>query len=61
MQIRPQSHDVVAGPLKLALATIHEGLFDIRHKFTIGRVFEPIDLLNSALKDYFGIKKPRIA
>lgn len=51
----------VAGPLKLALATIHEGLFEIRHKFTIGRVFEPIDLLNSALKDYFGIKKPRIA
>jgi 4-hydroxythreonine-4-phosphate dehydrogenase len=51
----------VAGPLKLALATIHEGLFEIRHKFTIGCVFEPIDLLNSALKDYFGIKKPRIA
>ncbi len=51
----------VAGPLKLALATIHEGLFDIRHKFTIGCVFEPIDLLNSALKDYFGVKKPRIA
>ncbi|MBL7214077.1 MAG: 4-hydroxythreonine-4-phosphate dehydrogenase PdxA [Phycisphaerae bacterium] len=51
----------VAGPLKLALATIHEGLFELRHKFTIGRVFEPIDLLNSALKDYFEIKKPRIA
>lgn len=51
----------VAGPLKLALATIHEGLFEIRHKFTIGRVFEPIDLLNSALKDYFGVKNPHIA
>ena len=51
----------VAGPLKLALATIHEGLFDIRHKFTIGCVFTPIDLLNDALKDYFGIKKPKIA
>ncbi len=51
----------VAGPLKLALATIHEGLFDIRHKFTIGCVFTPIDLLNDALKDYFGIKRPRIA
>jgi 4-hydroxythreonine-4-phosphate dehydrogenase len=51
----------VAGPLKLALATIHEGLFDIRNKFTIGCVFEPIDLLNSALKEYFGIKKPHIA
>jgi 4-hydroxythreonine-4-phosphate dehydrogenase len=51
----------VAGPLKLALATIHESLFDIRHKFTIGCVFEPIDLLNDALKDYFGISKPHIA
>ncbi|MFC1764222.1 4-hydroxythreonine-4-phosphate dehydrogenase PdxA [Planctomycetota bacterium] len=50
----------VSGPLKLALATIHEGLFDVRHKFTIGRVFEPIDLLNSALHDYFNIEKPKI-
>lgn len=51
----------VAGPLKLALATIHEALFEIRHKFTIGCVFEPIDLLNDALKEYFDIAKPRIA
>ena len=47
--------------LKLALATIHEPLFEVRHKFTIGCVFEPIDLLNDALKEYFGIKKPNIA
>lgn len=51
----------VAGPLKLALATIHEALFEIRHKFTIGCVFEPIDLLNDALKEYFGIENPKIA
>ncbi len=44
----------VGGPLKLALATIHDGLFSLRHKFTIGTVFEPIDLLNDALKKYFG-------
>ena len=50
-----------AGQLKVALATIHEGLFDIRHKFTIGRVFEPIDLLNTALKEYFGLENPKIA
>jgi len=50
----------VAGPLKLALATIHEALFDVRHKFTIGCVFEAIDLLNDALKKYFGFKKPKI-
>jgi 4-hydroxythreonine-4-phosphate dehydrogenase len=51
----------VAGPLKMALATIHEALFEVRHKFTIGRVFEPIDLLNSALKEYFDIPRPDIA
>ncbi len=51
----------VAGPLKMALATIHEPLFEIRHKFTIGCVFEPIDLLDAALKEYFGIARPRIA
>ncbi|MBW8017453.1 MAG: 4-hydroxythreonine-4-phosphate dehydrogenase PdxA [Planctomycetes bacterium] len=51
----------VGGPLKVALATIHDGLFEVRHKFTIGTVFEPIDLLNDALKEYFGIEKPKIA
>jgi len=50
----------VAGPLKVALATIHEALFDVRHKFTIGCVFEPIDLLNTALKEYFDLPEPRI-
>ncbi len=50
----------VSGPLKLALATIHEALFEVRHKFTIGCVFEPIDLLNTALQQYFGIAHPKI-
>lgn len=50
----------VAGPLKLALATIHEALFEVRNKFTIGCVFEPIDLLNDALKMYFDIRTPKI-
>jgi len=50
----------VAGPLKLALATIHTGLFDVRNKFTIGCVFEPIDLLNDAMKEYFGVERPHI-
>ena len=50
----------VTGPLKLALATIHEPLFEVRHKFTIGCVFEPIDLLNDALKQYFDMENPRI-
>ncbi|MHC4644275.1 MAG: 4-hydroxythreonine-4-phosphate dehydrogenase PdxA, partial [Planctomycetota bacterium] len=50
----------VAGPLKLALATIHEALFEVRHKFTIGCVFEPVDLLNDALREYFDIETPKI-
>ncbi len=50
----------IAGPLKLALATIHEALFDVRNKFTIGCVFEPIDLLNDALIQYFGMENPKI-
>lgn len=49
-----------AGSLKVALATIHEALFEVRHKFTIGCVFEPIDLLNDALKNFFGIENPKI-
>ena len=51
---------LVAGPLKVALATIHEALFELRHKFIIGCVFEPIDLLNTALKETWGIENPRI-
>jgi len=51
----------IAGPLKIALATIHDALFEVRHKFTIGRVFEPIDLTDKALKQFFGIPKPKIA
>lgn len=50
----------VSGPLKLALATIHEALFELRHRFTIGCVFEPIDLLNTALREYFGMERPKI-
>ncbi|MBN1359438.1 MAG: 4-hydroxythreonine-4-phosphate dehydrogenase PdxA [Sedimentisphaerales bacterium] len=50
----------VSGPLKVALATIHEPLFEVRHKFKIGCVFEPIDLLNDALKEFFALDNPRI-
>ncbi len=49
------------GPLRVVLATIHEALFELRHRFTIGTVFTPIDLANDALKQWFGINRPRIA
>ena len=47
--------------LRVVLATIHEPLFELRHKFKIGTVFDPIDLAHRALIDWFGIEKPRIA
>jgi len=50
----------VSGPLTIALVTIHQALFDVRNQFTIGKVFEPIDLLNDALKKYFQCENPRI-
>ncbi|MFQ5423259.1 MAG: 4-hydroxythreonine-4-phosphate dehydrogenase PdxA [Phycisphaerae bacterium] len=49
------------GPLRVALASIHEPLFGLWHKFTIGLVFQPIDLLHQALRDWFGIPDPTIA
>jgi len=51
----------VGAPFRVVLATIHEGLFEIRHRFTIGRVFTPIDLVNDALKQWFGVAQPKIA
>jgi 4-hydroxythreonine-4-phosphate dehydrogenase len=51
----------VAPQLKVVLATIHIGLMEIRNHFTIGCVYDPIDLANQALRDWFGIERPRIA
>ena len=49
------------GPLRVALASVHESLFELRNRFTIGLVFQPIDLLHQALSDWFGISEPKIA
>jgi 4-hydroxythreonine-4-phosphate dehydrogenase len=51
----------VAPRLRVVLATIHEALFELRNKFTIGCVFNPIDLADGALRNWFGLAKPRIA
>ncbi len=51
----------VAPQLKVVLATIHLALLDIRNQFTIGRVFDPIDLADMALKEWFGMERPNIA
>lgn len=50
-----------AGPLRVALASDHVPLFDLRNRFTIGLVHQPIDLLDRALRDWYGVARPRIA
>ncbi len=49
------------GPFRVTLATIHESLFNIRNSLNIGKIFDPIDLTHKALRDYFGISRPKIA
>ena len=46
--------------LRVALATAHVPLMDIRNMLTIGRVFDPIDLGHSYCRQ-LGIEKPKIA
>jgi 4-hydroxythreonine-4-phosphate dehydrogenase len=50
----------VAPRLRVVLATIHEGLMNLRDKFTIGCVFDPIELSDRALREWFGVERPRI-
>ncbi|MFO0838792.1 MAG: 4-hydroxythreonine-4-phosphate dehydrogenase PdxA [Phycisphaerae bacterium] len=50
----------VADDLRVALASDHIPLFELRNRFTIGLVYQPIDLLDRALRDWFGIRRPRI-
>jgi 4-hydroxythreonine-4-phosphate dehydrogenase len=50
----------VADKLKVALATIHIPLMDIRNKFTIGCVFQPIDLMHQAMVEWLGVPNPKI-
>ncbi|MCK4658120.1 MAG: 4-hydroxythreonine-4-phosphate dehydrogenase PdxA [Phycisphaerae bacterium] len=51
----------VAGRLRIALASTHVAISAIPNVFTIGHVFQPIDLLHHALVNWFGIENPKIA
>ena len=51
----------VAPQLKVVLATIHTSLMGVRDLFTIGCVFNPIDLADQALRDWFDMDEPHIA
>ncbi len=50
----------VADQLRVALASDHVPLFELRNRFTIGLVHQPIDLLDRALREWFGIPRPHI-
>ncbi|MBI5866300.1 MAG: 4-hydroxythreonine-4-phosphate dehydrogenase PdxA [Planctomycetes bacterium] len=49
-----------AGDLRVALASDHVPLFELRNRFTIGLVHQPIDLLDRALREWFGVASPLI-
>jgi 4-hydroxythreonine-4-phosphate dehydrogenase len=49
------------GPLKVGLASTHEPLFALEDSFSIGKVFQPIDLMDQALREWWGIANPRLA
>jgi len=51
----------VGGGLRIALATVHIGLLEIRDSLSIGAVYQPIDLMHDALVRWFGVEHPRIA
>jgi 4-hydroxythreonine-4-phosphate dehydrogenase len=50
----------VSPQLKVTLATIHDPIIALRDKFTIGCVFNPIELTDRALREWFGLENPRI-
>jgi 4-hydroxythreonine-4-phosphate dehydrogenase len=51
----------VGGGMRVALASTHLNLFELRNQFTIGLVFQPIDMIDGCLRRWFGIATPRIA
>jgi 4-hydroxythreonine-4-phosphate dehydrogenase len=59
-QARRVSMLFVAGATRVALASDHIPLFELRNRFTIGLVHQPIDLLDQALRRWFGIERPHI-
>lgn len=61
LDVRRVAMMFVGGGFRIALASTHISLFDLRNRFTIGYVFQPIDLLHHGLVRYFGIARPRIA
>ncbi len=49
------------GPLKVVLATVHIPLMGLWNRLNIGAIFQPIELMNQTLIEWFDIAKPRLA
>lgn len=49
-----------ARDMRVALASTHVPLFELRHHFTIGLVHTPIVNLDHALRNWLGVERPRI-
>lgn len=60
LRVRRITRMLVGGSLRVALASDSEPLFALWHRFAIGVVFHPVDRLNDALREWFGIEQPRI-
>jgi 4-phospho-D-threonate 3-dehydrogenase / 4-phospho-D-erythronate 3-dehydrogenase len=58
--VRRATQMLIGGPLRVALASSHEPFFALWHRFAIGVVFHPIDHLDGALREWYGIEHPRI-
>lgn len=58
--VRRVTQMLIGGRLRVALASSHEPFFALWHRFAIGVVFHPIDRMDEALRDWFGIEHPRI-
>ncbi|HJU04135.1 MAG TPA: 4-hydroxythreonine-4-phosphate dehydrogenase PdxA [Nitrospiraceae bacterium] len=51
---------IIGGPLKIMFTTTHVAMKDLSETLTIDLVLRRIRLANRGLREYFGLKKPRI-
>lgn len=49
------------GPLRVVLATCHVPLNSLWGRLNIGAIFQPIELVHQAMREWFDIENPRIA
>ncbi len=59
-RVRRSAMMFVSPTLKVVLVSAHVPLMELRNALTIGRIFDPIDLANDAMRE-LGFERPRIA